>query len=547
VTGSQAGTTRAAERAAWAVGLVMAAPVLVLRYPPMADLPFHESLVALLRHFGDAAWLPPGVYVRSFGPPNQLFHFVAWFLSLALPTDTACKIVVAASIAATPPAAARLARHFGTVEWSALWVAPLTLGLAFQWGLVGNVVAFPLLLLSLPALDRFASGPTPRRAVTAAGLVALLYLAHESALVVAAVACSVFAVRSDARFRPARLAPVAVAVALAGFYAWWGRHLKAPSILANHDAFGPNPVARVLEAPHVLLGIADAGLRYGLFGAYLVSFAPLAAAGLRSLRTGARPATALAWIEQYRLAVIGVACAVAYLVVPFAVGGSTLLYERFLPWSCALLCVALAPRAGAPWPRLAPLFGAAISLAALCIALPAFGDADRRFRDLDALLPLIERNSAVAQLDLTPVPRGRVAPIVGAAGRVLAERGGRLLFSFTDAPTSPVVGAAAHQWNEPVLRLTNDPFAFLLSHDLRWFRYVLVHVDPEWSRVGPTIARAFAPEARLVGGSGEWLLFESTEEWVPPTAPGDLAAPTGPTLGERLSAPARPSAQSATK
>jgi len=224
--------------------------------------------------------------------------------------------------------------------------------------------------------------------------------------------------------------------------------------------------------------------------------------------------------------------------VPFAVGGSTLLYERFLPVGCALLCVALSSRAPAPSARLAPLFGAAVSLAAVCLALPAFGDADRRFRDLDAILPLIAPNSAVAQLDLSPVPRGRTAPIVGAAGRVLAERGGRLLFSFTDAPTSPVIVSASHQWNEPVLRLTHDPFAFSPPYDLRTFRYVLVEIGPEWDRLKPTVARAFAPEARLVGDSGDWLLFESTLETLPLTSPDRRpASPPTPTLRDRLSAP----------
>jgi hypothetical protein len=529
-----------AERVAWALGVTLAAPVLALRYPPMADLPFHESLVALLRHFGDAAWQPPGLYVRSFGPPNQLFHFAAWALSLALPTDLACKLVAAVAVAAAPPAAARLARHFRRAEWCSFLVAPLTFGIAFHWGLVGNVVALPLLLFSLPALDRFAAHPTLRQATASVGLVALLYLAHESALVVAAFACVVFAIRRDGPLRPARLAPVALAAALAVFYAWWGRHLKAPSILATPDAFGPPFGARIAEVPEVLFATVESWHRIALLGAYVLSFAMLGAVRLRSLGAGHAATNAWARIEQYRLELIGVACAVAYFVVPFAFGGSTLLYERFLPVSCAVLCVALAPSAEAGGPRLLPFFAASISLATLCLSLPAFGGADRRFRELDALLPLIERNSAVAQLDLTPVSHGRVAPIVAAGGRVLAERGGRLLFSFTDAPTSPVVISKSHQWNEPVLRMTYDPFAFSLTHDLRFFRYVLIHLNPEWSRLEATIARAFAPEALLVGSSGEWLLFESTLETVPLTAPdATLAMTPGATLHERLSAARR--------
>jgi len=530
---------RPADIAAWASGLLLAVPVLALRYPPMGDLPFHESLVSLLRHFGDAAWQPAGLYARNFGAPNQLFHLAGWALSLALPTDTACKLLVAVSIVATPPSAARLARHFGTSPWSALLVAPLALGFAFRWGLVGNVVALPIVLLSLIVLDRFASDCSPRWMLAATGMVILLYLAHESALVVGVMACAVFAVRTDGdgMRRVARLIPAMVGVGLAAFYAFWSRHLKAPSILMVPDAFGVNPVARLLDVPAVLFGPLEPWILRSVFLIYVVSFAPFVVARVQS-RTDEPPGTGLAGhIQRHRLLLVACACAVAFLAMPLAFGGSTLLYQRFLPMGVALLAIALAPPAVAALRRIAPLLAASTSLATLFTSLPAFGDADRRFRELDGMLPLIERDSAVAQLDLTPQMVGAVAPIPGAGARVLAERGGRLLFSFTDAPTSPVVMAANQQWNEPVLRLVRDPFAFSPPYDLRRFRYVLVRLAPEWSRSAPILVSIMAPEARLVGSSGEWLLFESTLDVVPLTAPDQpLPAPPTPTLRARLDA-----------
>src|SRR5579871_1156621 len=110
-------TLYAVDLTVWACGVLLAAPVLAFRYPPMGDLPFHESLVALLRRGGDTAMYPAEIYARSFGPPNQLFHLAAWALSAAVSTDVACKVVVAVSIATTPPAAARLARYAGTTAW----------------------------------------------------------------------------------------------------------------------------------------------------------------------------------------------------------------------------------------------------------------------------------------------------------------------------------------------------------------------------------------------------------------------------------------------
>ncbi len=528
----------AADIAAWASGLLLAAPVLALRYPPMGDLPFHESLVALLRHFGDPSWQPAGLYARNFGVPNQLFHLVGWALSLALPTDTACKLVVAASILATPPSAARLARHFGTSPWSALLVAPLTLGFAFRWGLVGNVVALPIVLLSLTAFDRFAADCTPRRSLAALGLVILLYLAHESALVVGVMAITLFAVRADggAGRRVARLVPAGVGVALAAFYAVWSRHLKAPSILSVPDAFGMNPVARLLDTPNVLFGALPPWILRGTFALYAVSFAPFVIARFRSNARSPGGASLAVRIQRHRLLLVACACAAAFLAMPLASGGSTLLYQRFLPVSVALLAVALAPAGARLWP-IAPVLAASTSLAMLLVALPAFGTADRVFRELDSVLPLIERDSAVAQLDLTPGPVGAVAPIPGAGARALAERGGRLLFSFTDAPTSPVVVPASRQWNEPVLRLVRDPLAFSPPNDLRRFRYALVRLAPESRGLAPALVAIMRPEARLAADSGEWLLFESALDRMPLTAPDQLlAVPPTPTLRTRLEA-----------
>jgi hypothetical protein len=505
----------------------LAAPVAAFRYPPMGDLPFHESLVALLRHFGDETMLPPGVYVRSFGAPNQLFHGLAWLLSLAVPTDVACKLVIAAAIFATPLGAARLARHLGKTAWAALLVAPLALGFAFRWGLVGNVVALPLLLFSLPWLDAYAKSPSWRTAAGSIAVVALAYLAHESAVVIVALASGVFALRRprNARRIAQRMIPVFACAGLAASYAVWSRHLKAPSILAIPDALGP-VAARVWTIPEVLLGSRERVPAYFVFGLYALSAAVFAG-----------PRVVAAARERDPFAAVAAGCLLLYFVFPLALGGSTVLYQRFLPVACALSFVALAPPEGSRLGAAAYVLAIAMPTAGLAMVLPSFVDAERRFADLDALLPCIEKNSAVAQLDLTPRRPSVVAPIPGAPARALAERGGRLLFSFTDAPTSPVVMAPGHQWNEPVLRMTHDPAAFVPAHDFHRFRYALVRQASEARDLRRMLVGAMAPEGRLVAESGEWLLFESALPVVPLTSPdAPLPVPPPPSLGDRFRA-----------
>jgi hypothetical protein len=524
--------SRLAAGVAWGAGVLLALPVIVLRYPPMADLPLHESLVSLMRHLGDPHWEPPGVYALSVGPPNQLFHWIAWALSLALPTDLACKLVVAAAVVATPVAAVRLARHLERTPWTALLVAPLALGFAFRWGLVGNVLALPVVLASLPVLDRFTSDPSPRGALVTQGLMVLAYATHESALLALAVAAATLTVaasrgsRGGARATLLRLVPLAAAAALAAFYAGWGRHLKAPSILAVPDAFGAGPASRVLDVPGVLFGAIEPAARYGAFALVAAAFAAIVLAQRRAGRGVAM-----------RFAAIGAAWALLYLAMPLAFGGSTLLYQRFLPLSLAVLFVTLAPPEATPVRPLLPLLATTVPLATLLVGLPAFGAADRAFRDLDPILARVAPCSAVAQLDLTPRAPGPVAPVPGAAARVLAARGGRLLFSFTDAPTSSVTILPSHQWNEPVLRMVRDPTEFRPAHDFRRFRYALVRLAPDYAALAPLIAAVMAPEGKLVAESGEWLLFESELPVDPIESPdAPLLVPAPESLRARIAA-----------
>jgi hypothetical protein len=522
---------RLAERVAWGAGLLLAVPVMALRYPPMGDLPLHESLVSLMRHVGDPRLVPPGVYALSFGAPNQLFHVVAWLLSLPLPTDLACKLVVAASIVATPVCAIRLARHLETTPWAALLVAPLALGFAFRWGLVGNVVALPVVLASLPPLDRLARAPSPARATAGAGIMLLAYAAHESALLALAIAVLVFGAAAsraggrDARTTALRLVPAATAAALAAFYAAWGQHLKAPSILAVPDAYGAGPASRLIDVPGVLFGPVEPPVRHGALALYAVAVAAFLVARRKQPRGAG-----------VRFLALGAAWGLLYFAMPLAFGGSTLLYQRFLPPALAVLFVAAAPRADVSLRPVVPLLASTVPLAALLVALPAFGAADRNFRDLDAIIAHVAPCSAVAQLDLTPRVPGPVAPIPGAAARVLAVRGGRLLFSFTDAPTSPVTVPPAHQWNEPVLRMVRDPTEFRPEHDFRRFRYAVVRLGAEYAALAPVITAVMAPEGRLVAESGDWLLFESALPVDPLDAPDvPLPVPAPDSLRARLS------------
>jgi hypothetical protein len=519
------------------VGLVLALPVLLYRYPPMGDLAFHESLVAILRHFGDPRFFPAGLYELRLGEPNQLFHVVACALAFALPTDVACKVVVAAAIVVASVATARLARHFGRTPYAAMLVLPVMLGWMFRWGLAPNMVGFAVWLLALPALDRLADDPTPRRALAASLLTFVVYLGHESMMGLYAVASVAFALpfprsgRSEAedrsvKSRPLRLlllaCPGALATLLAVLFALRSEATKGASI--RSIARVTMPLADKLSSiPAALYSAEDASLP--LLAATLFALAGLAARGWASGGPVARR------IEP-RLGVLAAIAFALYLAMPLTLGGSTLIHQRFLAPAFALLVVALAPARSAGLPVWAPVV-LGFPVAMVLWLLPAFADKDRMYRDLDVVLAEMKDASAVAQIDLTPRAPSAVAPVVGAGARALAVHGGRLLFSFTDAPQAPVAIARDAEWNEPVLRLANAPFAFMPAHDLTYFRYALVYqTEP---RLAPALLAAFAPEAHLVTRKGPWLLFESDLPLVALTAhDGTLPTPPPETLADRV-------------
>ncbi len=497
--------------APWIAALLVALPILVYRYPPMFDLPCHEEIVAAMRHFGDASRYPPGLLAWNLGHANQLFYFLAWPLSYVVPVDLACKLVVAASVAGTPIAAARLADHLGTTRWAAVVVAPVAVGFAFMFGFVGNVLGLALFLAALPRIDRFVRAPTPKSAVWVFGVLVLLYAAHEIVLVCGCIAIVVLAIAQPLRAGATalRLAPMVALV---------------PGLLVEHKVTIGHRSASLLDVP-VVIDIAAwqkvAQLPEAILGrhgdvttrpAFIVLMSVIALQGIDRFRSRARENRDAhdlrATIDAHRFVLLAIVLVVAYFEVPFAVTGAMWIHARFLAPGVAIFAIAVAPRAESPaWlvTRLAPF---AAVLAMVPVLHPELVATSAVYRDLDPLLARIEPGSAVAQIDLVGGPlRHLVFSVDGAAVRASTERGGRMAVSFEQtSPIPPVIIAKGHRWENALQRISHDGAGLRPAFDLRRFRYVLAWTYP--SQVDP-LTRAMAPEARLVDTSGGWLLFES--------------------------------------
>jgi hypothetical protein len=519
----------ASERfAPWVAGLLLAIPILVVRYPPMGDLAMHEGLVAVMRHLHDPTWVPADLYYVAVPQANQLFPLAAVALSAGLPTDLACKLLVAAIVIACPPLTARLLERRGRSRWLALLVGPVACGWMFRWGLVANLTGFALFLFSLPALERLARRPAGPRIVSATACAVGLFFAHESSAIIFGGVATVFALLRARSWRGfvARGAPAVVTVLLV--VAQWGAsdRLVGPNMRGIGTEFGADPLARLAILPGSVFGGLSSVQLAALSAVWIGAIASSALGARRREKRAALPIA----VWRHRYAVLAAGLGFLYLAFPMAIGGTTLLAHRFLPAACVCLLVACA---GRRTPALAIALAAASPIVTLVTEAPAFLVSDARYRALDQVIARIPHDVAVAQLDLTPRARGHIAPVVGATGRVLAERGGRMLFAMTDTPPNPVYIRRGLSWNEPVQRLVQAPYAFMPTHDLTRFSYLLERNESAAARA--LVARALAPEAELVVEEGEWSLFHSKLDVVDVAAPDvPLPSPAPETLGARV-------------
>ncbi len=518
-------------RAPWIAGLLLAAPILALRYPPMGDLAMHEALVAILRHWRDPAWAPPGLYSVVAPQANQLFQLLAAGLAYVLGrTDLACKVLVAAIVAGSTVVTARSLARSGRAPIAALLVAPIVCGWMFTWGLVANMLGFVLLAASFPLAESVARRPTRRSVVAATATVCVLFFAHESTALSFALILGVLSVVRASRPLPllARSAPIVVTLALA--IAQWraSRGLVGANMAAIGNDYGDDPAARLGMLPGALFGGVDQTNHVVLAALLLVAVVMGALANRGLARRRVFPLRVALW--RYRHAVLAALFLVLFLGFPMSLGGNTLLAHRFLPVAALFLVVACAPRVAT---RRYAIVATLVPLVTLGLLARTYAENDRRQRDLDAVLAHLPMGVAVAQLDLTPLPSGRVAPVPGLASRAQAERGGRMLFALTDMPPNPIYVRADARWNEPMLRLAHAPFAFMPTHDARRFAYLLTLNRSPAGR--PRVRAALAPEDELVASEGEWDLYRSTLPTVPLDAPdAPLPSPPPETLADRV-------------
>ncbi len=514
-------------------GICFAIPVLVVAFPPMADVPLHEASVALLRHWGDPVFAPPTIYFLNLGHANQLFSFLVLAVSFVAPIAWATKIVVAGALVGLPVAAARFARHLGAPLWSALLVAPLGLGWMFFWGLIQNIIGLVALLALLPTIDAFAKTPTWAGVGRLCGAVVLLHFAHQAMLVVAGLALVLCCVGTDLRLqrmamRAIPLACGALVTAVANHLSW---HHAGPMNKSTYP-FTFDPLEHKVEAiPGVIYGGFEVYVRNLMF---VLGFVACALFALDRWRASERAKRT--WMERlhhWRFEIFAGALFAVYLLAPASIKSTTLVYHRFLPAAWAVFAVCVGAHTRGQIGRIAPLVCVALPIASLLIAWPTFADSDEVFSDLAELTKQIEPGNAVFSLNAGPDLRHRLWSPQIAMGQIVAEKGGRSLFDYTNSPVSPVSQRPEKQLAQPLDRMQHDPFAFRPHWDFTRFRYVVVYSIRPGLR--EAIHMAIGGDAERIGHAGDWDLYESRLTVLPIDANDKrLPMPPPPSLGDLL-------------
>jgi hypothetical protein len=473
----------------------------------MADLPLHEASIGLARHWGDAHFAPPSLYILNPGQPNQLFALLSLLLSYVMPVQWATKLVVAGMLLALPLAASHFADHVNAPRWTALLAAPVSVGWLFYWGLVANILGLVVLLMFLPSIDRFAAKPSMRGLLGMMAAAACMHLAHQIVLMIGfglLVLCSVNG-RGGRRahaLRGAALAFIALAVYLGSRYSW----LYAGPMLRAMVPFIFVDIWHKLDiSSGVLFGGYETYVRHLLL---VLGLAPVLLFVAERHRN--RPPVRRGVIERahaWRFELAGLLLVACYFVFPSDIKATTLVYHRFLPpaWCILAICSAAGVRQTAR--QVPKALCAALPVASLLVAWPRFADSDRVFRDVDSLIPLVEPGSALLGLDLGPSEPHRLVHPGGLSGHVVSKRGGRSGFDYTQSPISLVIQRPDKIWGEPVLRVVDKPLNMCPAHDFQRFRYMLIAtVQPG---LAAAVKMALADEARLIGSRGELYLFES--------------------------------------
>lgn len=492
---------------------VIGYPFMVVRYPPMTDLPFHASDVSIFRHYWDPTFgFDRQFTLQPFKVPYMSLYALGAILALALPMHVAVKAAAAITLALLP---AGLAVLFHGMKKSPLWGL---LGLIAvwmhltHWGFVNFVGAIGLFAMCVGFALLIVDRPTRGRQIGLALSLIAVFFTHlfRYPFALLAVFGSVVLVWPATRRLWPALWPTFPSVGI--FLGWHFYPGKDKTDVGGHLAFAPERLKEIgsylvdgfagaagVEEKLLFNRFLDLALVLGLSCA--VWFVAQGRARRRSFRE---------WWWGIAVTLLPFLLAggflFAFLMLPMRIGLWWYVYPRELTPALFILLAAVPdmPRQG--WVRLCLVTALAVSAGRIgyhvAVQYHAF---DQSTADFQTVVRHIPKAPRLMYLVFAHDGSTRtVTPFIHLPAWVQAEKGGALSFHFSVWNVNP----AAYRVGSPDVpppvpeRWEWQPHLFDVKRNGAWFDWFLVrrHDSP---------AHLFTadPGIEPVAQHGSWWLY----------------------------------------
>ena len=466
-------------------------PLLIVRFPPVTDLPQHVAQIRLFL----AAWAGPdsGYRIQWYTPYSAAYAFLGAAWALSTPADAGRLALLALAVVWMIALHGLAARRHRPASGAVL-ASVLFFNQTVYWGFLSFVmgwVAFVVWMLITTAAP--SERPGWRDAVRQFGAALLLYVSHALWFGLGAVWLLAYGLahrwpRGTLLWRVGGVAPVGIAALV------WYPHLEALGFVSPTAWLTP-PLERL--SPEWIVNALFGGI-YGPSEPLLVALiATWVAAGWWSNRGALRAAA------DFDLLWTGLLLIALAFVLPDQYMNTVLFASRWMPWGAILVILA------APAPRLLGALQRPLALATVAVFCLATGLAWLRFErnelsGLQAALAALPDQQRVIGLDLvrdSDVIKGRPFLQTFAYAQVL--HGGRLNMSFAGHAPSLVV----YRRPEPAPWTPSlEWFAERVrASDLGYFDYALVNGGADIH------AQALRFPLVPVTSDGRWRLYKVTE------------------------------------
>ncbi len=496
-------------------------------YLPFLDAPQHLLTIAIIDGVGT-----PGVdafYSVDLASTQYLLYYLTCDLLADLfGVEHANTIFLSIYAVLLPWSVLYAIEAFGRLRAAALLAIPLTFNTFLFYGFVNYVFAFPLLFFAMGLAQRACLAPS-RSWWREAGLAALAVLSFYSHLQVflvhiGAVGLVVLASRPAPRafiLRLSHLVPALVLFAfwalgssgLAGGEAWEG---AVGARYASLTGAKWEPLDQTLsQVPARLMGVykGHTDERYLVavaIGLLLLFF-------FRGGRNAAGPSTPTDTPERPRSwapEAFVLFMVLFYVCLPDSYKWIWPVNWRFAP--VAALGMLLMGTASVPrWVHhgLTALFGA-IAIGSLAMHSDRFAAFGREAGEFDEIVASVEPESRLVSVIFASHSEVVEGPAYLHFGQypVIRHRGGVAVYSFAEAPQSPIRFVPRDKGGPPPTQLRSEwkPNEFRLTGENRYYDYILVRGEPP----GFQRRAGFDASVSLVKRVGAWTLYRHNRHGV---------------------------------